>query len=811
MTEPAGATPPRAAQARPGPWLALCAGVLLGTAVQLQQPVLSPALAYAVLALGGAAVLVPAWRAGRRGLAAGAALLAAAALAFGGVGLRALAFQAQALDPALEGRDLVLTGRVAAMPQPGDIALRLRLQVEAAQDDGVPVRVPPLVELSWYYGSLDGRSQQVPQVLAGDRWRVQARLRAVHGQRNPHGFDHELWQWERGVQATGYVRAGPRDAAPERLERGWHHPVERARQAVREAIFARIAEPGRAGLVAALAMGDQSAVERADWDLFRATGVAHLLAVSGLHVTMFAWLATAVLGWAWRRSARACLWCPAPHAALVGGVALAGAYAVFSGWGVPAQRTLIMLAAVAALRLAGRRWPWPRVLLLAAALVVLLDPWALLQAGFWLSFVAVGVLFAGAGAGAPEAGGARPQGMGRRAASALGRLLREQAVVTVALAPLSLMLFQQVSLVGLLANLAAIPWVTLVLTPLALLGVLAAPLWDLAAGATGLLLALLAWCARWPLASIDHAALPWPLGAAAIAGALLLVLRWPAGLRLAGLPLLLPALCWQPPRPPAGEFELLAADVGQGNAVLVRTAGHALLYDTGPRYGQDSDAGHRVLVPLLRALGERLDRVVVSHADSDHSGGAAAVLAMQPQAELLASLPQGHALRVSHAFAPCRAGQRWQWDGVQFEVLHPAEDDGPPGEKPNARSCVLRIANGRAAALLAGDIEQPQEARLLAGAAPLQADWLLVAHHGSKTSSSAAWLGAVAPRIAMVQAGYRNRFGHPAPEVVRRLQAQGAAVVTSTQCGAARWRSDAPAAVDCERLRDVRYWQHRPD
>nr|WP_235578157.1 DNA internalization-related competence protein ComEC/Rec2 [Pseudorhodoferax sp. Leaf267] len=802
-------------------WLPCCLGVLAGTAAQVQQASLWPAWAYGGLTLAGAALL--AWagrplRGGWRGSAlvafSGMALLVAALC-----GARAGWYLRSALDPELEGRDLVVVGTVSAMPQPGELATRLRLDVQGAQLEGRPVDVPPRIDLSWYHGTLwstgadgqpDAAVQRSAELRAGDRWRLQVRLRAPHGNLNPHGFDYELYLWERGVQATGYVRAGPSDLPPQLMARGWRHPVERARQAVREAIFARIADRAQAGVVAALAMGDQGAVERADWELFRATGVSHLLSVSGLHVTMFAWLAGAAVAAAWRRLAwrggHACLWWPAQQAGLVGGVLLAAAYAAFSGWGVPAQRTLLMLASIALLRLAGRQWPWPLVWALACSVVLVLDPWALLQPGFWLSFVAVGVLFA-TDAGQPRAAPASP---GWRAAGAFVRMLREQWIVTVALAPLSLLLFQQVSLVGLLANLLAIPWVTLVLTPLALLGVLLPPLWDVAAWAVAALALVLAELARWPFATFSTPAVPLAVGAAALLGAVLLVLRAPVGLRLAGLPLLLPALLWQPPRPAHGSFELLAADIGQGNAVLVRTARHSLLYDTGPRYGQDSDAGHRVLVPLLRALGERLDTVVVSHSDGDHSGGAATVLAMQPQAALLASLPAEHALRALRPGAPCAAGQHWEWDGVAFTVLHPAPG-APASAKANADSCVLRIANAHQAVLLAGDIEQPQEAALVAARVALRADVLLVPHHGSKTSSSPGFLAQVAPRIALVQAGYRNRFGHPAPEVVQRLQAHGIAVQASARCGAMAWRSDAPARVHCERARAPRYWHHAVD
>jgi len=502
------------------------------------------------------------------------------------------------------------------------------------------------------------------------------------------------------VQATGYVRTGRRDEPPQRLARTWQYPIEQARQAVRDAIFARLlpADAGAAqenplaaraaGVVAALVTGDQRAIERADWDIFRATGVAHLMSISGLHITMFAWLAARLVRWAWGRSARLCLAVPAQSAALVAGVLLAAAYALFSGWGVPAQRTVTMLATLALLRLAGLRWPWPQVWLLACAAVVLVDPWALLQAGFWLSFVAVGVLLA-SNVGAADAGAKGVRGH-------FHALLREQWVVTLALTPLSLVLFGQIAPVGLLANLLAIPWVTLLVTPLALAGVLCAPLWQLAAWALQPLLALLQWLAAWPQAQWFLPQAPLWAGVAAVGAGALLATRGPWGLRALALPLLLPVLCWQPARPAPGQFELLAGDVGQGSAVLVRTATHSLLYDAGPRYGRAgvaSDAGQRVLVPLLRALGERLDMLMLSHRDADHIGGAAAVLAQQPQARLVGSVMDETALLALRPAAPCLAGQRWVWDGVAFEVLHPqAQDAAAPvrAKHSNASSCVLR-------------------------------------------------------------------------------------------------------------------------
>jgi competence protein ComEC len=833
---------------------ALLLGFVVGCAMQLQQAKLHETAVYLVLWLPALYLIARAAikyvlhlrtpsvdnpsispstaRAGWRMLAA---LAVAAALGFGVTGLRAVAFQADALQAALEGPDIQVVGVVAAMPQRSEAGLRFRFDVESAtlagQGKVQPIVLPPSIYLGWYSGLQRAEDpaavpfaelqQGMGELHAGERWAFTVRLKAPHGNANPHGFDYELWLWE------GYVRATPRDAAnggaPRKLGSTWQHPVERARQQVRDAIFAHLALPGPAGtvfeprlagVIAALVVGDQAAIERADWDIYRATGVAHLMSISGLHVTMFAWAAALCVGWLWRRSQRCMLWLPAQQAALVGGVLLAAAYALFSGWGVPSQRTIWMLASVALLRLSGKQWPWPLVWLLAMAVVVAIDPWALLQAGFWLSFVAVGVLFAsddrGARVAAPQAT-SRPLWLGHPAAQKFMASAREQWVITLALTPLSLLLFQQVSVVGLVANALAIPWVTLVVTPLAMLGVLWAPVWTAAALCVQLLGAVLAWFASWSFATISVAAPALSIGAIAVFGGVLLATRLPWALRAMGAAMVLPALLWQPPRPASGEFALLAADIGQGNAVVVRTQHHSLLYDTGPRFSRESDAGQRTLVPLLRALGEELDTVVLSHRDSDHTGGAPAILAMQPQAALLSSLEDGHELLATRANPQrCAAGQHWQWDGVDFDVLHPQAADYAVQNRSNAMSCVLRISNGRQTALLVADIEAAQEARLVASQAPIQADVLLVPHHGSKTSSSDAFLDAVHPRIALGQSGYRNRFNHPAPEVAQRYVDRNIPLTASPQCGAATWRSDQPLALTCQRRVHQRYWHHMP-
>ncbi len=796
---------------------ALALAWLAGVAAHLQLRSLPSALAcgagIAIALLG----LAFAWR---RRRAFVAALLGMALLAFSASGLRAASRLADALPVALEGHDLTVTGVIAGLPQRGASGWRFRFDVESARLLGEPVRVPERLAVGWY----DARDAETPanplrsELRAGQRWRFALRLRQPHGNLNPHGFDHELHLFEQGVRGTGYVRDAP---APELLHREGGHPVERLRQRVRDAIEATVADRRSAGVLAALAVGDQGAIEREDWDLYRNTGIAHLVSISGLHITMFAWLAGRGVGALWRRSGAAMLRLPVPFAARWGGLACAAAYAVFSGWGVPAQRTVWMLAVVTVAQSLGLRWPWLLVLLLAAVVVTAFDPWALLQAGFWLSFVAVGVLMASAAV--PQRSGTgtlQPCGTSvwRRGSRQLWGVLRggvrTQAIATIALTPLTLVFFQQVSLVGFAANLVAIPLVTLVITPLALLGSAVPVLWIAGASVVQGLNAVLGALAALPGSVWQVPAAPWWAQIAGLAGAVLLVLPLPWRVRALALPLIVPLLLPARDLPAEGDFELLALDVGQGSAVLVRTRAHLLVFDAGPRYSPDSDAGQRVLLPLLRARGEaRVDTLLLSHRDTDHVGGAQAVLAALPVGDLLSSLERDHPLlAVAGHTTRCSAGQSWQWDGVRFDLLRPHEADYTRTLKPNAMSCVLRVSAGGRSALLTGDIERAQEVALLADHGDaLRSDVLLVPHHGSRTSSTPAFLDAVRPRVAVFQAGYRNRFGHPAPDVMQRYRERGIEIRASPDCGAWRWSARADVEVGagrCERDAARRYW-HR--
>ncbi len=785
MTRAASARPPLAAAGLGG----LAASLLFGLALVQQLAVLPAPLPLATVALVAALLAVSLAR--RWGWRLPLLLLLGLALLLGGLAWgswRASQRLAEALPVAWEGRLLRFEAELVELPQAllgagGRPLWRLGLATRgpATDADGAQLPLPPRISL-W----LDGT---VGEPRAGERWRFEARLRRVQALQNPGLPDAELWLLERGVRAQGSARSA------ERLSDAAATSLQSLRQHLRDRIAAQVDAPRHRAVLAGLLIGDQAALSSADWALLRDTGVVHLFSISGVHITVFAWLAGSLIAMLWRRWPACCERLPLPLAARWGGALAALAYALLAGWGVPAQRTVALLLLLALLQTSGRLWPWPLALLVCALPIALADPWALVQPGFWLSFVAVALLMQQGRL--PESGG------GSRA---LRELLRTQAICTLGLAPLTLLFFGQVSLVGALANLIAVPLLTLLLTPLTLTGALLPPLWSLVALGVDLLFALLQTLAAWPLAVLHLPQAPLPLRGLALLGLPLVVLRLPRLLRGVGLLLVAPIFLWSPAQPAPGSFQLRVFDVGQGSAIWVRTAGHDLLYDAGPRWGLAGaqDAGARVLLPSLRAAGlRRLDLLLISHGDADHAGGATSLLAAFPRAARWA--PPDPRLAGLQA-QPCAAGQRWTWDGVHFELLHPAPRAA--ARKANAASCVLRVvaANG-AAALLPGDIGSAEERELIDSGAELRSDLLLLPHHGSAGSNSLALLMAVQPKLAFAQAGYRNRHGHPALAVQNRLRELGIPLLDSAGCGAFDWHSDAvPAAAGCWRQRRARYW-----
>ena len=717
---------------------------------------------------------------------------------------------ADALPAEWEGRDITVTGVVSSLPQSYERSLRFEFNVEQVLTPNA--RVPQHIVLSWWGLSLrdgtlrdgiarDDRPATLPDIHPGERWQLTVRLKRPHGLANPHGFDYEAWLLEQGIRATGYVR--PKSGA-RRLQAMVHEPgywVEVVRERMRTRIQAVLGDAPAAGVIAALAMGDQRAIPPEQWQVFTRTGVNHLMSISGLHVTMLSGLAFALMNFAWRRSARLTLALPAVKAAAVAGLLAALGYALLAGFAVPAQRTVFMLAVVAMALWTGRATAAGPVLATALLVVLVIDPWAVLAPGFWLSFGAVAIIML--------------VSVNRlRQPHWIVTWARVQWAVTLALVPALLAMFQQVSLVSPIANALAIPLISLVVVPLALAGtvipvdaILHLSHW------------IMAWCAealQWLSALPDaaweqHAPPAWTV-VVAMAGAVWLLLPRGFPARWIGAFAFLPMLLITPAPPAEGVLRLTVLDVGQGLAVVAQTKNHALLFDTGPTFGPSADSGNRIIVPYLRAAGiKRLDRMIISHDDLDHSGGALSVLQAVPVAEVLSSLPDLDPLVL---LAPdeqrCRAGHQWIWDGVRFDMLSP--DAAEDVAKTNDRSCVLKITTAGGSVLIPADIERRGERALLAGASEvLRSDVLIAPHHGSKTSSTAEFVQAVAPRAVIFPVGYRNRFGHPHADVVARYRQLGSALYRTDDGGAIGFEMQEGKPLTLSRYRDryVRYW-HAP-
>lgn len=733
-----------------------------------------------------ALALWPAWRLRRR-LGRWPLLLAGG---FCWAGWHAGQVIAMQLPAALEGRDLMVRGLVTAAPEHLSHAhLRLRLRIEAwrSGDDWQPTVLP--VRLNWYRESQD--------VQAGERWQLRVRLKRPHGLANPGGFDYERWLFAKAIRATGYVR---RDAANRCLSVS-SAPWERLRGRLAKYLQQLDLPAAQRALLRALALGDRAGLSAAQWQLLQHTGTSHLLAISGLHVGLVASLVFLLAErlWRWPGGARLC---PAPRVAAAAAMLAALAYALLSGFQVPAQRATIMVWLwMGAILAYGEVRPWP-VLALALWITLLRTPLAVLTAGFWLSYAAVAlILFVCRGR----------HGGGRR----WRRTLQVQLGLFAGLTPLLWLWFQQLSPLAPLANLIAIPWVGLLVVPPLLLALVLLPLSTPLANA---LLSLAAMSlhglgeflqrldfgdtAQWPAPPSDGTGL-----ALLTLGLLILLLPAATGIRSLGVLLLLPALTATAPRPATGDVWATLLDVGQGLAVVVETRRHLLVYDTGPAFPGGFDSGSQVVVPFLRQRGYRhLDRLVISHGDNDHSGGGKALLRALPAASVHAGEPV--AIPWARA-ADCRRQPGWHWDGVVFAYLA-----GSGAASGNNASCVLKVTarDGRSL-LLPGDIEQSTEAALLAGRrARLAAQVMVAPHHGSATSSGSDFIGAVNPAWVLFATGYRNRFGFPRPEVTRRYRNAGARSVNTAQAGAVAVHIEAGRAIRVQswRRRHPRLWR-QPD
>ncbi|MCZ7558828.1 MAG: DNA internalization-related competence protein ComEC/Rec2 [Burkholderiaceae bacterium] len=823
-------------------------GVLVGSVPLPAAIVLAALLVHRLPALPGPAValgllgtgVVMLGAASRRRSHHGWRLLAVALAAAGWTLHAAERALDERLLPEQEGRDYVVVGRVASMPIEAERGTRFAFDVERCLQAAAPCPERRRVRLSWQgFGPAQdsgdaGRPAPQANPVPGERWQLNVRLKRPHALHNPGAFDAELRALEEGIAANGYVRSSRRLPLPNlRLEEGLTAATafEAARMRLRAAMRAALsdAREDAAGVLIALVVGDQAAISGRWWEIFNKTGIGHLMSISGLHITMLAGLtvlfARRVLRTRLAARSGVLLRWPARRIAWLLGVAAAFLYAGLAGWGIPAQRTCWMLMVAGLSLAAGRSRSMLHVLALAAGVVTVLDPWAPLAAGFWLSFAAVGAITLHGSARTAKA--ARPADRLPRARAMLHEAVRTQWAATLALVPLGALFFSSVSLVGPIANAFAIPLVSALITPLAMLGGACLPwapavgsaLLSLATLATGAMLDLLEPLAASPLSIMVLAQPDEPAMLLAAAAVALLLWPMPVPARPAAFAGLLPLLTPGGELPPQGALRLTAFDVGQGMAVLVETPQRRLLYDAGPLYGGDSEAGARVIVPWLRARGiDRLDALVVSHLDSDHSGGLPTLLRNLRIDWLAGSLPVEHPARAAgRPFHDCRRGHAWRWGEVAFEMLHPGPGAARGAKSPtNASSCVLRIVAPAARVLLTGDIEAAQERALVAayGSAGLRSDLMLAPHHGSGTSSSAEFLAAVAPAHAIAQLGYRNRFGHPAARVDARYRDAGIALLRSDRDGAITL-SYAPRQAPLlrrSRIDDRRYWRVRlPD
>ena len=797
--------------------LAFAAGVgALQTCAAL--PAYPAAIAAAGLVLIAVAATLPRYvpRSARMAVCTAAGVAGACALGFGYAAWRAEARLAEALPPAWEGEDIAVVGVVDDLPAATARGTRFAFAVERVDTPGADV--PSRVSLAWLAPWPGSAAAAVPPLRAGERWRLTVRLKRPHGNINPGGFDLEAWLLQRGLRATGYVASAGVQRRVDAFAGRPRDYVQRARERIRDRIERALPGARYAGVVTALAIGDQRAIPDTQWTVFNRTGVTHLVSISGLHVTVFAALAGAFGHGLARRSVRLTARVPARKVAVAVGVLAAGAYVLLAGAEIPALRTLAMLA-VAALGLwLGRPGTAAIVWLWALVAVLAWDPWAPVTPGFWLSYGAVALLlYAGTGRLAPPgAAGAAARAWRNLRAGAYA-----QWVVTVGLAPLTLALFQQASLIAPVANAVAIPVVTLGVVPAALAGIVLPfdVLFVVAHAVLAPLMRALEWLAALPDATWQQHAPPAWTVAVALAGTVWLLAPRAVPGRAWGALWLVPLFAVVPPPVPDGAFRLTVLDVGQGLAVVVATARHTLVYDAGPRYTDIADAGGRIVAPFLRATGaRRADGFVVSHQDLDHAGGALSLMEAVPVGWLASSLGRDHpvvtaALPRSQVL-PCAAGQQWTWDGVRFTVLHPTGVEYADAfAKTNDRSCVVRVDSAHGSALLAGDIEARSERALLARRRDaLAADVLVVPHHGSRTSSTPAFVRAVSPVYAVVGAGYRNRFGHPRPDVVARYATAGARIVRTDLEGALTFTfaPGHPLAPASARAQRARYWLAAP-
>ena len=650
---------------------------------------------------------------------------------------------ADRLPESMEGIDIPVKGIIADLPEQDERRTRFDFIVtDSAQ------KLPSKLSLSWYYPD--------QSIKAGQHWSFAVKLKRPHGSLNPGGFDYERWLFTEGVGAIGYVRPSPKPFLLGR-DSAWTS-IAVWRQSITDRLSLTLNDRPNIALIKALTIGDGNSITQNQWDVFRKTGTTHLVVISGSHVGLVAGLVYFLVLklWAWMGLLA---WSP-QRVAAVAAMLVAIFYAGLAGFSVPTQRSVIMLAIVMLAIILQRNTRPFNTLAVALFAVLAFDPLAVLSAGFWLSFLAVSVIV-------------------YSVAGRLGKsgyfleVIKINWATSIGLAPLLLLFFQQVSLISPLANFIAVPVISLLVVPLSLLAVLvmfgspllASKLFIIADTMLQGLWWLLVHLAELPLATISHAQPSiWAL-VFTIPGILLLLAPRGIPARWLSLVMFLPLVFTLPKKPETGDINMTLLDVGQGLSVVVQTANHWLVYDAGAKFSAESDLGQSVVLPFLRLQGAgKIDKLIISHGDNDHIGGAASLMRGISTEQVLTSVPKQLS---DYSPVMCEAGQSWLWDKVRFTILSPQH----AFVSENDNSCVLKIQSEYGAVLLTGDIEEAAESWLVKNYGNnLKANVLIAPHHGSKTSSTAGFLQAIQPDYVLISAGYRNQFGHPHTDVLLRYE-----------------------------------------
>jgi len=707
--------------------------------------------------------------------------------------LRAEFILANELDRAIEGETVIIVGEIVSLPEIIDSGVRFEFQIsEIKSQAGINLENPGKVRLGWY--------RQDVTIQPGEHWRLHVRLKRPYGFSNPGGFDYEGWLFQHRLRATGYVRIREQNdlilkAAP--------FSVNYQRYLLQALINKIHVGDFEKSFLSALSLGDRSKISVKQWQTLTQTGTSHLLAISGLHIGLVAGLFFIIGRWLWAFAGSLPLHISSQRFAALAGLSGALMYAALAGFSIPTQRALIMLSVWMLSLFFNRKYASSDIITISLLAVLIIDPFAAMDAGFWLSFIAISIIAYGM--------------MCRLQSNISGwrnvwwKWGRVQYLVAVGLFPVLVLWFQQYPLVGILANIIAVPYISLIVVPLVLLGIILLLIsfptgefiLQLAGQALGFLWPFLEYLSRLEF-NLWHSASPSPLVfVAGMAGVLILLMPKGMPARWTGLFWLVPLLLPHAESPKADSFLLAQLDVGQGLASVIQTQNHALIYDTGDKFSQRFNAADAVIIPFLKHQNIlRPDLLLVSHGDRDHIGGARVLLTKYPEMQVLTSIEE----KIVHSnMDKCVAGQRWQWDGVNFEILSPNYSEDYRG---NNSSCVLKVSNDHYSILLAGDIEQLVESRLVRTQADkLSAKLLIAPHHGSKTSSSPDFIDKVSPEIAIFPVGYRNRFGFPKQDIISRYESRQVKILNTARDGALLFRFETPEMIiSRHRQQSWRFW-----